>query len=90
MALDIYLDLSGKLFGNKLFVTQQNRAGMGYRALQENDVIVLLAGGSCPFILRPTGENFIFIGPTYVHGVMYGEAWQNGAPEDQLKTFVLV
>jgi hypothetical protein len=39
------------------------------------DCIVLLAGGRLPFVLRPTGDHYCFIGPCYVHGIMNGEAF---------------
>ncbi|PMD43910.1 HET-domain-containing protein [Hyaloscypha variabilis F] len=39
------------------------------------DFIALLAGGRLPFILRPTGDHYCFVGPCYVHGIMNGEAF---------------
>ena len=45
---------------------------------QIGDCIVLLAGGGYPFVLRPSGAHYRFIGPCYVHGIMNGEA----SPED--------
>ncbi|KUJ21868.1 HET-domain-containing protein [Mollisia scopiformis] len=42
------------------------------------DVVAVLAGGQTPFVLRPNGSYYRFVGPCYVHGIMDGEAY----PED--------
>ena len=39
---------------------------------EDGDCIFLLARGDVPFILRPTGDYYLFIGPYYVHGIMNG------------------
>ncbi len=46
-----------------------------------HDVIVILAGGRTPFVLRPNGGYYRLVGPCYVHGIMNGEAY----PEDSSK-----
>jgi hypothetical protein len=50
--------------------------GLGPEALCVGDVIAVLLGGPVPYVLRPNsdGWSFRFIGETYVHGVMSGEA----------------
>lgn len=58
------------------------RSEIGYIALvpgltQHGDKIVLLEGGTLPFILRPRRDwKWEIIGEAYVHGIMYGEAWK--------------
>lgn len=41
---------------------------------QEGDVVFALRGGSMLYVLRPQGNDYIFIGECYVHGFMDGEA----------------
>lgn len=43
------------------------------------DRIVILNGSNVPLVLRPVEDHYKLIGPCYVHGIMYGEAW----PEDE-------
>jgi hypothetical protein len=45
------------------------------------DCIAILAEGRFPFVLRPTGDHYCFIGPCYVHGIMNGEAFPE-TPEE--------
>jgi hypothetical protein len=47
------------------------------------DCIALLAGGRVPFVLRPIGGHYSFIGPCYVHGIMKGEAFPENLEELQ-------
>jgi hypothetical protein len=47
------------------------------------DCIAILAGGRLPFVLRPTGDHYCFIGPCYVHGIMNGEAFPENLEELQ-------
>jgi heterokaryon incompatibility protein (HET) len=39
-----------------------------------NDAIFMLFGGSVLYVLRPQGDDYVFIGECYVHGLMDGEA----------------
>ena len=66
------------LMGNGLF-------GSTTRWARADDVIVLFAGAS---VLRKTDEGYIFLGPAYIHGLMYGERWDDLAQE--LDTFCLM
>ncbi|KAI9667884.1 MAG: hypothetical protein M1821_000703 [Bathelium mastoideum] len=57
-------------------------------AISENDVVIIAAGTHTPLILRPSGQQYIFIGPAFVVGAMWSEAWQEDA--EQLEDFVLI
>ena len=59
------------------------RTEKGYLTLLPNtarvgDNVVLLPGGTKPFILRPAGEGrWTVVDVCYVHGIMGGEAWDS-------------
>ncbi|KAI1199853.1 heterokaryon incompatibility protein-domain-containing protein [Nemania serpens] len=54
----------------------------GHSAL--GDQISLFQGGIVPFVVRqmPDKNEYKLIGPSYVHGIMYGEAWDDGLAQD--------
>lgn len=41
------------------------------------DAIVLLRGGSRPFVLRQKGQKWRLIGDAYIHGIMFGAAFRD-------------
>lgn len=41
--------------------------------MQTGDVAVVLYGGNTPYILRPSGDEFLFMGQAYVDNIMEGE-----------------
>ncbi|RSL81600.1 hypothetical protein CEP51_005743 [Fusarium floridanum] len=52
----------------------------GYLALvtepcRVRDEIALLKGGKAPFVVRRDGKYWKILGECYVHGIMFGEAW---------------
>lgn len=56
------------------------RTKRGYLALvgpeaREGDDVVLLHGGRTPYIVRRIEGQTKFVSDAYVHGIMYGEAW---------------
>lgn len=60
------------------------RTSKGYLCLvpagtRVGDEVVLLQGGRTPYILRGTFAGRILVGEAYVHGIMYGEAWDEEA-----------
>jgi hypothetical protein len=76
--------------GRKVFVTQTGFLGLGPAEVEPGDVVCILFGGNLPYMVRPLGQDeFTFLGPTYVHGIMYGEAY-HGVDRAQQETFVLV
>ncbi|KAJ2984495.1 hypothetical protein NUW58_g6029 [Xylaria curta] len=65
------------------------RTKKGYLALVPRhsivgDEILLLRGGSVPFVVRatPHENGYNLIGPSYVHGIMNGEAWDSSLTGD--------
>jgi hypothetical protein len=56
-----------------MFITSKGYIGLAPWNAQKGDHIVILLGGCTPFIIRSKGEQYIFVGETYVYGIMGGE-----------------
>jgi hypothetical protein len=54
------------------------------------DSIVIVQGSELPFILRPSGGCFCYIGQCYVHGIMDREVWAGLGTGIQLSTIRIV
>ena len=59
--------------GRCFFTTTDGGMGIGPSCAQSGDVVVMLYGGDCLFVLREVGERYELIGDAYVHGFMHGE-----------------
>lgn len=81
-------------FTCRFCITMKGFLVMAPTSTQMDDTVCVLYGSKMPHILRPvsdTKDKYEFIGPSYVHGFMYGEAldWRDqGRLEEQ--TFNLV
>ena len=76
--------------GRKVFVTQLGFLGLGPDEVEPGDVVCILSGGDLPYVVRSLGQGeFNFLEPSYVHGIMNGEAY-HGVDRTQQETFVLV
>jgi hypothetical protein len=75
----------------RFFITADRHMGMGPFAMQENDIVATLFGGSVPYILRPKDDHYVLVGECYVHGIMGGEVirdlQQKGELEKRTKLF---
>lgn len=59
-----------------MFQTQNGKLGWGPSSTTTGDVVAILAGCKYPAILRPVTQNlYMFIAVSYVHGIMFGEAY---------------
>lgn len=58
----------------RFFCTQSGALGIGPRAAQTGDQVVLLYGSNAPCVLRPRGLYYQFVGECYLHQHMHGEA----------------
>lgn len=63
-----------RLRGRRLFLTERNQVGLGPEAMRQGDVIVNLKGSTLPFILRPHGSFYRFVGAARIHDSMRRDA----------------
>lgn len=73
-----------------LFQTAAGYLGMSYGYIEPGHTIALLAGSCFPVCLRKDAENWRYIGPAYIQGIMNGEAWPQDTNTDDLETFILI
>ena len=59
--------------GSRIFMIEKGYIGMGPSSMCIGDVVCILFGGEVPYLLRPKGSHWQFIGDCYVHGIMQGE-----------------
>jgi hypothetical protein len=56
--------------------------GIGPDTMKEGDIVTILFGGKVPYVLRPSGSRYRFIGECYVPALMGGEIvqrWRAGS-----------
>jgi hypothetical protein len=72
-----------RLRHRRLFLTRRNQVGLGPEAMREGDVIVNLKGSTLPFIVRPQGSFYRFVGaarmPESMRHDAMAQAEQEGA-----------
>ena len=81
-------DLQLRCVGRKLFSTSNGYIGIGNITLEPGDLVCVFLGGRTPFIIRPVGEKYEFVGDCYLHGIMQGEAMEEGLQRRQLITLI--
>lgn len=77
-------DLTTACKGRKLFSTLSGHIGIGDGTLESGDLVCVFLGGITPFIIRPVDQKYKFVGECYVHGIMHGEAFEEGLQRRQL------
>lgn len=68
--------------GRRMARTSKGYIGLVPATTQPGDCVYLLKGGHVPFILREKGGVVRLIGEAYIHGIMKGEAFDEGKCED--------
>jgi hypothetical protein len=76
-------DLQVSCLGRKVFCMRDGYIGVGDVTLESGDLVCVLFGGNVPFILREVMGKYQFIGECYVHGIMWGEALEEGKARRQ-------
>ncbi|KAH6638328.1 hypothetical protein C7974DRAFT_158905 [Boeremia exigua] len=78
-AYRFYMNISANVIERRFFITTGGDLGLGPLAMQEGDLVVVLFGGTVPFVLRPLGDgqHFRLVGEAYVHAIMGGQAVEN-------------
>ncbi|KAK3650943.1 hypothetical protein LTR56_005994 [Elasticomyces elasticus] len=66
----INTELAKTCVNRRLMWTWSGRLAIGPTVAKPLDVIVALRGGGTPFLLRPQGDHFVFIGQCYADGIM--------------------
>lgn len=82
----VYESISGMIPNQTFFITKKGYVGMGPPNAKYGDQVWVLYGGQVPFILRKTEKDSIvekthklkLVGNAYVHGIMDGQATQDG------------
>lgn len=73
------------------FTTEKGYIGLCFKSMLAGDLVVLVAGIDMPMIMRPEGsesEGYRLIGPSYIHDIMQGEAWNDD--ENSLDEMLIV
>jgi hypothetical protein len=68
--------------------TVQGYVGLFPNESRPGDVVAVIAGLNCPLLLRPHGDAYKIVDPTYLHGIMEGEIIQSS--KDKVQDIVLV
>jgi hypothetical protein len=76
--------------GRSLCVTTSGRLCLAPSETMVGDKVTILYGGKTPYILRPIGEIFEFVGESYVHGLMKGEALADPKFHSTVRTIRLI
>jgi hypothetical protein len=61
----------------RVFRTRNGFRGIGPTCMAAGDRIVVLRGGQVPFVLRPSGSAWLFMGECFVAGIMNGETFED-------------
>ena len=60
------------------YTTSTGEMGVGPFDTLSGDLVVMLCGGQFCYVLREVDEHYLFVGDSYLHGVMYGELQNPG------------
>jgi hypothetical protein len=63
--------------GKSLCITTSGRFCLAPFNARVGDKVAILHGGKTPYVLRPVRDDFRFVGESYVHGLMKGEALED-------------
>ena len=88
MSPTFWEDLQLCCTGKKLFSTTSGHIGLGNVTLEPGDLVCVFLGGRTPFIVRPVDRKYKFVGECYLHGIMQGEALEEGLQKRQLITLI--
>ncbi|KAH7127783.1 heterokaryon incompatibility protein-domain-containing protein [Dactylonectria estremocensis] len=84
-----YQTCMGYTYMARPVLSEQGFVGVGPSNMEAGDVIVLVFGGSTPFVLRPRTDNqggYLLVGEAYIYGIMDGEFLEDEHP---VETFEL-
>ena len=59
--------------GRRFCLTRSGHVGWVPLDTQQGDIVGLVCGSKVPLILRSTGDTYLVVGQSYIHGIMHGE-----------------
>ena len=68
--------------GRRLVRTANGYLGLAPGETQIGDSIILLKGAKTPIVARCIEDEWIMVGPAYIHGMMYQELWDEDSCQD--------
>jgi hypothetical protein len=75
----------------RMFWTSDGSLGLGPQCMRVKDIVVVLYGGNTPYVLRPRGDEFLFLGQAYMDNIMHAEVIADlRAGKAQEQTFCLI
>lgn len=75
-AISVLYKVSLQCYRRRVFWTNNGSLAQGPACMRVGDIVVALYGGTTPFVLRPRGDKYIFMGEGYVDNIMHGELMQ--------------
>lgn len=76
------------LLNRRLFRTTTGRYGLGPAFMASGDAVVVLRDGMHPAILRPCGDQYLFVGTAYIHKIMVDDSLkrrlEDGEAEEEI------
>jgi hypothetical protein len=70
-------------------LSKQVYIGLMQNFAQLGDVVFIMSGVSVPFIVcEDDDEKFQLVGEAYIHGIMEGEAFQDGPGDGRMETTI--
>ncbi|KAM4068138.1 heterokaryon incompatibility protein [Hirsutella rhossiliensis] len=83
-----YISLATNFCFNRNFIiTLGGRMGIAPQATRREDLVFVIFGGGVPYIIRKQRGDSLFVGESYIDGLMRGEAvyaWQRGEMENEI------
>lgn len=77
-AVDFQAAFHRTMMWRRFFTTTAGQIGTGPKTLKTGDRLVILPGSTVPFALRKKKKSYVMLGQVYVHGIMHGEALEEG------------
>ncbi|KAK5397175.1 hypothetical protein LTR07_001482 [Exophiala xenobiotica] len=81
-AMKFWIAAVPSLAERRLARTESNGFALVPETSIMNDIIVVFRGVALPFVLRKHGDGYQIVGVSYVHGLMDGEALEQGLEEE--------
>lgn len=86
-----YASLAKNFCHNRSFVVTSNGyIGISSLGTQPEDIVAIIFGGGVPYMIRKHDDYFLFVGESYIHGLMNGEAvhkWREGKLKEEVLEF---